>query len=215
MHKSQVFGPNWTIFDNAELSAHQEKSGRLGGSSLNSTWQNFLHRQGLWCLWQIWGMCIEHTVKHTLHWAQCTLYNILTLYTYSCASLHVHYTVYIVHPLSCSSFHSLQMLNCQRCLFPPLQPFVMHNWQSEIEKTQIFKACLKMSNHLWVPFKADFPGHSLIIIGILQERKRLILCEPEWDWDSTLTCFCRLGRPCQGAISVSYTHLTRPTNREV
>ena len=55
---------------------------------------------------------------------------------------------------------------------------------------------------LWVPFKADFPGQSLIIKGIWQlSKKGWFYVNQNWDWDSTLTWFGRLGPPRQGVIS--------------
>ena len=47
---------------------------------------------------------------------------------------------------------------------------------------------------LWVPFKAHFPGQSLISIRICWAKKGSIWCEQDLDWDSTVTCFCRLGQ---------------------
>ena len=93
--------------------------------------------------------CTEQWTGCTLYWSQCTLYTYPhtvhnTVYsaqfTISCASLHVHCTlytvqVYIVHTPNCSPSHSLQMLNCQTCLFSPLQPFVMRN--GRFRNTQI------------------------------------------------------------------------------
>ena len=45
---------------------------------------------------------------------------------------------------------------------------------------------------LWVPFKAHFSGQSLISIRICWAKR--IWCEKDLDWDSTVTCFCRLGQ---------------------
>ena len=99
-----------------------------------------------------------YSIHYTEHWTGCTLYwsphlsphCTLTMYTIQC-TVHssqsaVHLYMYIVHCtlhrctllthlLNCSSSHSLQMLNCQTCLFSPLQPFVMRN--GRFRNTQI------------------------------------------------------------------------------